>query len=612
VNNLAAEFDYTYNLDGSPATLKYPSARMLTYTVKGAGRVTDIKDVANNVNYATGATYAPPGELATVIDGTSSVGITVTDSYNKRLQPSVLQADTNGSGTHTIFSRSYGFQLGTADNGVVYQIVNGLDGNRTQNFTYDNLNRITQANTTGPSWGEKFKVDAWGNLTNRDPVSGKNNSEPLNAAVNTNNQVVGLGYDIAGNLSTNGSATYIYDAHNRLISASGYTYGYDANGERVKKSVPTGQPATLYLHGPGGETLAETDASGNLLNEYIFFNGERIARRDAPSGTVHYYFADHLGSASLITDASGNVQKEADYYPYGGEIVISGSDANHYKFTGKERDETGLDEFGARYYSSQMGRFMTADWGAIPMAVPYAVLGNPQTLNLYSYVENNPATSTDPDGHVPPDGLYHGDAFGGASISGDDVGNFFAGLGNALSSDNLAGFGRQDQSTTAGQVGAATGDFLAVVQGSIEFLTGGTTAAGGVAACGTGVGCLATAPAVAAGTAVAAHAATTGSEGLSHLFFSAEKAGEGAGKTSHGEQRANEAKAGDTHRQVGDANRTIQEGRRFRDTETGHTVHVRGDRVVITNSEGKQVTQFKNSAANTQQRIESGKWEPLN
>ena len=62
-----------------------------------------------------------------------------------------------------------------------------------------------------------------------------------------------------------------------------------------------------------------------------------------------------------------------------------------YKFTGKERDsESGLDEFGARYYTSSLGRFMIPDWAAKATAVPYAEFGDPQTLNLYAYVRNNP------------------------------------------------------------------------------------------------------------------------------------------------------------------------------------------------------------------------------
>jgi RHS repeat-associated protein len=73
------------------------------------------------------------------------------------------------------------------------------------------------------------------------------------------------------------------------------------------------------------------------------------------------------------------------------------------QFTGKERDsESGLDEFGARYYASPLGRFMTPDWEARPTDVPYAHFGNPQSLNLYSYVENNPITTGDPDGHDGP------------------------------------------------------------------------------------------------------------------------------------------------------------------------------------------------------------------
>jgi RHS repeat-associated protein len=69
-------------------------------------------------------------------------------------------------------------------------------------------------------------------------------------------------------------------------------------------------------------------------------------------------------------------------------------------FTGKERDtESGNDYFGARYYASSMGRFMSPDWSAKYEPVPYAKLDNPQTLNLYAYVGNNPLNRTDPTGH---------------------------------------------------------------------------------------------------------------------------------------------------------------------------------------------------------------------
>jgi RHS repeat-associated protein len=162
-----------------------------------------------------------------------------------------------------------------------------------------------------------------------------------------------------------------------------------------------GSTGTMYWYGPGGEVLTESGLGKNTINEeYVFFNGQRIARIDRPNGAVHYYFSDHLQSASVITDSSGNITAEDFYYPYGGLIASTGSDPNHYKFTGKERDsESNLDNFGARYFTSNIGRFMTPDWAARPTAVPYAAFGDPQSLNLYTYVRNDPVSRADADGH---------------------------------------------------------------------------------------------------------------------------------------------------------------------------------------------------------------------
>jgi RHS repeat-associated protein len=72
------------------------------------------------------------------------------------------------------------------------------------------------------------------------------------------------------------------------------------------------------------------------------------------------------------------------------------------RYTGKERDaESGLDYFGARYYASSMGRWMSPDWADKPEAVPYSSLDDPQSLNLYGYVLNNPLSRSDADGHWP-------------------------------------------------------------------------------------------------------------------------------------------------------------------------------------------------------------------
>ena len=213
-------------------------------------------------------------------------------------------------------------------------------------------------------------------------------------------------------MTSNGAATYVYDAENRLIATGGYSYIYDGDGERVEKctegttpgSCASGATGTLYWRGLGSDPLSETDLSGNVQNTYIFFNGQRIARRDS-AGAIHYYFSDHLGTHGVVENATATVcEQDIDYYPYGGveNDYCSGTGVpQNYKFTGKERDaESGLDNFGARYSTSSLGRFMTPDWAAKPVTVPYAKFGDPQTLNVYTYVENSPLNRIDADGHT--------------------------------------------------------------------------------------------------------------------------------------------------------------------------------------------------------------------
>jgi RHS repeat-associated protein len=230
---------------------------------------------------------------------------------------------------------------------------------------------------------------------------------------------------------------------------SGYRYVYDGNGERVEKcqaatattACPTsGTNGKLYWKGTGSDPLAESDLAGNAQEEYIFFNGTRIARRDVSSTgatiALHYYFSDHLGTHAVVENAAGTqCEQDIDYYPYGGQQsdYCTTPVSQNYKFTGKERDgESGLDNFGARYDTSNLGRFMTPDWAAKPKTVPYANFGNPQSLNLYSYVENNPTTFGDPDGHGPSCNDYPGlcaairDAVSGGKSLGDGVASYLS------------------------------------------------------------------------------------------------------------------------------------------------------------------------------------------
>ncbi|MBI4443869.1 MAG: glucosaminidase domain-containing protein [Acidobacteria bacterium] len=212
---------------------------------------------------------------------------------------------------------------------------------------------------------------------------------------------------------TDGFSSYIWNAEGRMDSTAGYRYIYDGDGRRVAKVAgghgrgstgrnPSGQTHNsnekLYWYGISGEVLAESDRSGTIISEYIYFSGQRIARR-TPSGTVHYYLSDRLGSARVMTNSTGGVVEESDFYPYGTERVITDTLDNNYKFTGHERDpESGLDHTLHRQYASTTGRWLSPD------RVRGKVV-NPQSWNRYAYVSNNPCNATDPLGdseHFPP------------------------------------------------------------------------------------------------------------------------------------------------------------------------------------------------------------------
>jgi RHS repeat-associated protein len=404
----------TYNLDGSLATLTYPSGRIVTYTTGTAGRPVSAIDTANSINYAMGAHYSPPGDLASI---QNSASIVSTYIFNSRLQPCWLYATTGTSlswnsatcsSTATpanILDLKLNLNLGAADNGNVMGVTNNRDNTRSQNFTYDILNRLTSAQTqtsgvTIPNsncWGLTFGYDPWGNLMNSSTTGPAGCSEPLalNVFVAASNRINGLCYDASGNLldqaaCPSGAHAYSYNAENQLAAAAGVTYTYDGDGKRVQKSS-----GMLYWYGMGSDPLDETDLAGSTANtsfhEYIFFGGQRIARRDS-SNNVSYYFADHLGTSRIVTNSSGNILDDSDFYPFGGERPVTSSSSNTYKFTGYERDaESGLDSASARHYSSNLGRFMSTD----PLS---GTPGNPQSWNRYSYVYNNPLNATDPSG----------------------------------------------------------------------------------------------------------------------------------------------------------------------------------------------------------------------
>jgi RHS repeat-associated protein len=445
---------YSYFLDGSLASLTYPSGTIAEFTVGGASRPLseETEGVTGNseINYVSNVHYAPQGAITSLTFnapyGTEQfyTPTYATYLYNSRLQPCWMYATTgtalpwNSSSTGcastattgNVFDLKYNFGLGINDNGNVLGTTNDRDNTRSQNFSYDPLNRISsaQTQTTGVTipnsncWGLTFGYDAWGNLLTS-TVSGPSGcSEPasLSVTATASNQISGYCYDGAGNLLVEGACpssppyTYTYDAEHHLTSTAGITYSYDGDGKRVYKANSGG---TIYWYGGGAEALDETAANGTIVSnstyEYMYFNGQRIARfyynvkkelsKELISYWWNFYLSDNLNSSRVVTDFNGNILDDSDYYPFGLERPVSSSSGNHYKFDGKIFDsESGLLDYGARYYANTLGRFMQPDWSAKPTTVPYADFANPQSLNQYSYVGNNPLAHADPDGHCWP------------------------------------------------------------------------------------------------------------------------------------------------------------------------------------------------------------------
>ena len=129
-----------------------------------------------------------------------------------------------------------------------------------------------------------------------------------------------------------------------------------------------------------------------VVTKYYFAGTQRIAMRKG--GVLTYMLSDHLGSTSLIANASGAVISETRYTAWGEVRYQAGTTSTGYTYTGQYSNtaDFGLMFYNARWYDPQLGRFAQAD-----TIVPAGVQG----YDRYAYGLNNPSRYTDPSGHSP-------------------------------------------------------------------------------------------------------------------------------------------------------------------------------------------------------------------
>jgi len=376
------------------------------------------------VNYAAGsASFSLTSQTAgvstdypisiTVNDATPGVA---TPSFSvmatSPLAPVPVTAATMTGGTNPVTSAatvySYNLAGDYAPNGNLNGYTDSVMG--TWTFGYDNLNRLTNAN--GPSQSPMtYAYDSFGNRWPQGMTRAQADTAGYTFSNNQQPVWTGTAYDAAGNViasqsPTGGSLHYQYDNENRLISVNNSTsYLYDAEGRRVGKGAWAGgifQATNQYLYGANGGQITELDGSGNWIHSNVYAGNKLLATYSAAG--IHYHLSDWLGTRRVQVSGSGptagEVEEQCQSLPFGDNQVCAGPDAAEQHFTGKERDtESGLDYFGARYYASNMGRFMNPD----PLGFHVANNADPQSWNFYSYALNNPLRYFDPTGYYSCD-----------------------------------------------------------------------------------------------------------------------------------------------------------------------------------------------------------------
>lgn len=456
-----------------------PARKSVEYSFDAAGRFSGV--LVNGAGLASQLAYGSDGQLTALSLGAGATQVKETYQYDPKSGLFVNQDARYAANSQlpVLLNLKYEYQLSysvnpygypadidrKASTGQVTRITSNTGG-YVENFSYDSLGRLKQLREDQISyciegcggllprsdiWTQSYSYDRFGNRTATTKtvtsfdlwpteLDGRKNGFIYTYDVNTNRLTnTGFAYDPAGNLTQDGTRTYVYDAANRLskvkdqngVTIESYAYG-PSNQRLVTYYGDRGAARKRYYVWNGGSVVAEyseTDASPTSpqwSKNYIYMGGRLLSSQepDASGGEyVRYYHPDHRGT-QMVTNASDTSYVLQRTLPFGTALSSEsvGVPAGP-QFTSYDRSATtGLDYAVNRYYDPSMGRFTQVD----PAGMAATDLNSPQTLNMYIYCGNDPVNHTDPDGR-----------FFGALLS--FVGRFFVGLFHNLSPHQING-----------------------------------------------------------------------------------------------------------------------------------------------------------------------------
>ncbi|MBI4320635.1 MAG: hypothetical protein HY675_19260 [Chloroflexi bacterium] len=386
---------YTYDSMDRVASMTYPDGEVLTYTYGDHSKLTAIAS-SLGVNYLQSATY---NQLLKPKVLSFPSGVQTTLSYYGN------GLDTPGlpyGSLQRIYTVKAGLPLiqdlqHTYDNTANLTRWQDLAAAEDFTYEYDDLDRLTKKKNTGGADLETFGYNQIGNITNKNGL-GYTYESPLRVHGVISHNGVSYGYDDNGNMVSAGSWAYSYDKENRMVKAvlSGVLkarFAYDADGRRGKRVDDYG--TIHYVGGHYERNVGNGQDTAEKVTKYYYAALGAASRLIAlrKNGVLYCVHSDHLGGSTRMTDASGNIVDSIGYTCYG-ETRFGGSNLQtDRKYTGQILDlSTGLYWYASRPYSPALGRFTQPD-----TIVPD--LKNPQALNAYGYVLNNPLKYVDPTGH---------------------------------------------------------------------------------------------------------------------------------------------------------------------------------------------------------------------